>query len=1322
MKKVLFALLFYLLGLTCFSQSCDELNLQVVQLYEKGSMEEALIVAVQAEKKCRSELNFNPGGHYLSISNLAELYIKKGNFAMAEPFYLQIVTIKKNTFGNQHSEYANALNKLASLYQDMGNYLKAEPFFLEALEINKKTFGEDHPNYGKLLNNLALLYTYEGNFTKAESMYLKALSINKKAFGSNHSEFATTLNNLALFYKAIGNYAKAVSLLLEVQLIRKETLPANHPDYAVLLNNLASLYGDMGDYTKAEPLLLEAVNINRKSFGEQHPTYATSINNLALLYNNLGSYVKAEPLYKEALAIRKKILGEQHPIYATSVNNLAAYYTEKGNYAEAELLFLEALSIEKKTLGEQHPQYLGTLHNLASLYKDMGKYEKAESLFLEALTIRKKTLGVQHPDVANSSNSLAALYKNMGNYTRAETLFLEVLTIRKETLPANHPDYLITKNNIASLYDQMGNYVKAESLYLEVLSIRKKTFGEQHPDYAMSLNNLAYFYKEMGDYAKSEPLYLEALTILKKIFGEQHPGYLTTLNNVSLLYYSKGNYFKAESLILEVLSIRKKTLGEQHPDYAASLNNLAIFYENMGNDAKAEPLYIEALNIRKKTLGELHPEYAASINNLGKMYMNIGDYTKVEPMYQEALAIIKRTMGEQHPAYAESLLYLAGLYKQLGNYIKAEPMYVEALDIQKKTIGEYHPNYAISLNNLAGLYHSIGRFTEAELFYLRALSICKKVLGEQHPHYTTPLNNLAILYENYGLINKADSVLRISSLVLNNNWKSNFSFLTNVEAELFLTKKTYEFEFLESRLIKINNTDLLQSIFNLNLLLKNVLFSNFNLFDRYASTSNDTSINKIWSKYKLLKNQIVKAYQLPLTQQKNIDAIIEESNILEKILIQKLPEFQNRILNKNISWQDVQSKLKLNEAAIDFVSFRYYNKYWTDTTIYAAFVLRPGWEKPKFVSLFNEDELIKILGNKNNAASINYIYGQAGETSPTNGLYQLLMQPIEHLLRGVKKIYLSPSGLLHRISFSAIALPEGGKMIDKYEVQTMSNIRMLAEKHVVDTSIHSVSLFGGIDYENEPSVILGSSSFAYTSSDTSTSLIELRNIRGGKWAALPGTTNEIGDIQNIATSLKIPVVTYSMQNASEESFKLLGDGKKPAPSIMHIATHGFAYSIEKEKPPEAWMLNTEKIKPLFKQSSDPLTRAGLVMGGGNQVWTKGKSYLNREDGILTAREVSDLDLRGCVLATLSACETGLGDIKGSEGVFGLQRAFKMAGVQNLIVSLWQVPDKETAEFMVTFYTSWLKQKLPIKEAFRQTQLTLSKKYKPYQWAAFVLAE
>jgi len=284
----------------------------------------------------------------------------------------------------------------------------------------------------------------------------------------------------------------------------------------------------------------------------------------------------------------------------------------------------------------------------------------------------------------------------------------------------------------------------------------------------------------------------------------------------------------------------------------------------------------------------------------------------------------------------------------------------------------------------------------------------------------------------------------------------------------------------------------------------------------------------------------------------------------------------------------------------------------------------------------------------------------------------------------------------------------------------VSNIRILAEQRTVVTE-HPTSfvLMGGIDYDQAPSVTVPYKP-DYVTTDTAFS--SLRALRGGKWSFLPGTANEINGIQKIANSFSLPVTIYTKNNASEENFKLLGSSNKPVPSVLHIATHGFAFATPQQVPRDNVHFFQEDKRTVYRQSEDPLTRAGLVMAGGNKVWSTGLPYSNHEDGILTAREVSDMNLRGCVLATLSACETGLGEIKGSEGVFGLQRAFKMAGVQYLIISLWKVPDDETAAFMELFYTNWLTQKLPIREAFRNAQTTMSKKYKPYQWAAFVLVE
>jgi CHAT domain-containing protein len=170
-----------------------------------------------------------------------------------------------------------------------------------------------------------------------------------------------------------------------------------------------------------------------------------------------------------------------------------------------------------------------------------------------------------------------------------------------------------------------------------------------------------------------------------------------------------------------------------------------------------------------------------------------------------------------------------------------------------------------------------------------------------------------------------------------------------------------------------------------------------------------------------------------------------------------------------------------------------------------------------------------------------------------------------------------------------------------------------------------------------------------------------------------------------------------------------------------LATHGFFFTDPKESKPSEGQAVGEKT---FKVSDNPMIRSGLVLAGGNHAWKTGKPLSpGLEDGILTAYEISQMNLANTELVVLSACETGLGDLVGNEGVYGLQRAFKIAGAKYLVMSLWQVPDFQTQVFMSTFYKHWLEDNMAIPEAFWVTQSELKAKYgEAFKWAGFVLVE
>jgi CHAT domain-containing protein len=235
------------------------------------------------------------------------------------------------------------------------------------------------------------------------------------------------------------------------------------------------------------------------------------------------------------------------------------------------------------------------------------------------------------------------------------------------------------------------------------------------------------------------------------------------------------------------------------------------------------------------------------------------------------------------------------------------------------------------------------------------------------------------------------------------------------------------------------------------------------------------------------------------------------------------------------------------------------------------------------------------------------------------------------------------------------------------------------------------------------------------------------------WQYLPGTLTETNAINAELSKNNINVTSFTGKGASELAFKNIFSKEGSNPTILHVATHGFFYPdpeqiVKHENNKEE--VETGKVSFRggnsgfglwqFVNNKNPLMRSGLVLAGANKVWSEPYAGTDNE-GVLTAQEVTQLDMSKTRLVVLSACETGLGDIKGSEGVYGLQRAFKMAGVKLIIMSLWQVPDKETVEFMETFYSKLLKLR-DIRLAFTETQKEMRKKYDPYYWGAFVLIE
>ena len=1032
-----------------------------------------------------------------------------------------------------------------------------------------------------------------------------------------------------------------------------------------------------------------------------------------------------------------------------SLIKVSREHTAKRDFDKALEVNAVAEKIALEKLGRESATYGFCCFNRGNVFFSMRNFQEAEKYFLESKSIREKALGKQHPDYANSLSSLVNLYRSLGDYEKALSFALEFTANRENILGKEHPDYAKSINNLSILYREMGNYERAEPLALEALAIRKKVLGNAHPDYLGSLNNLANQYNAMGNYEKAEPLYLEALSLKEKILGKEHPDYAQSLYNLGVLYNALGKYELAEPLFLQAKDVFGKELGKEHTLYANSLEGLAVIYDNMGNYKKAEPIYLESKAIREKLLGKEHPDYANSLHNLADLYINMNNYGNAETFYLEALAIFEKALGKEHPDYAIILNSLANLYQVMGDFGKSELVHLEAKAIREKVLGKEHPDYAQSLYNLADLYINMNNYKKAELLYLESKAIREKVLGKEHPGYTDCLNALAYLYEKQSNFSAAESLLTAAAALEQARISRAASYLSERELAMYAGKFQTDGAKLGTNLLAwpaASTTTLPALAFDHSLFHKGFLLTAASRLNFPASTSLESS--EINNRLKGYRRRLADEYAKPIAEREGVADLEEKANSAEKELARSLIAYADAI--RQVKFQEVKARLKKSEAAIEFFHFQVNFPQKTDSIMYAALVVVPELEQPKFIPLFEEKSLDSLLNSKSErkADYVNSLYtlvdrGAVSVEAPQKSLYEVLWKPLEKELANVKTIYFSPSGLLHRINLDAIPISETETLADRYNLIKLNSTRQL----VIPTQIKNVNndavLYGGIRFEQDSIFLNNEASFASRSrGELSFGNVD-STLRGGSWNYLAGTEREVDAVDKIMQTSGIKAELKKGYQATEESFKNIGTNIIPSPRILHFATHGYFFadpgransvksgvaydSATSERTAKAASLKPklqfEINEPVFKISDHPMLRSGLIMAGGNAAWQGKPTIAGREDGILTAYEISQMNLSNTELVVLSACETGLGDIQGNEGVYGLQRAFKIAGAKYLIMSLWQVPDKQTSLLMITFYKKWLEDKMSIPDAFHAAQKELRDVgLDPYQWAGFVLVE
>ncbi|MFB2971686.1 tetratricopeptide repeat protein [Aerosakkonema sp. BLCC-F183] len=986
------------------------------------------------------------------------------------------------------------------------------------------------------------------------------------------------------------------------------------------------------------------------------------LNQQVIELNECGEYAKGIMVAEQALDLGLLIWAKKHPNIVTSLQNLGAMYTSQGRFGEAEPLLLEALALCKCLLGDEHPDVAITLKNLAKLYQFQGRYSEAKPLLMEALEREKRLLGEQHPSVATSLNNLAGLYYCQGRFCEAEALYIEALDIIKRFFKYEHRSVATSLNNLALIYHSQGRYSEAEPLLMEALEREKRLLGEQHPSVANSLNSLAGLYISQGKFRKAESLVMEALEMTKRLFGEQHINVTICLNNLGLIYYSQGKFREAESLSVKVLNLTKRLLGEQHSYVAASLNNLALLYYHQGRYSKAEPLFVEALEMKKRLFVDSHPDVACTLNNLALLYSYQGKNSEAERLFVEALEITKRLLGELHPSVATCLHNLAGIYKSQGRYSEAESLFVEALEMRKGLLGESHPDVALSLRNLAGLLAATNRYTEA-----LALS-----------HQASEIYN-DLIRQMFAASSETDRIAYLDTIRY-----TFYAFISLVNSHLS------------------NSPEAKQAAYDLVLKRKALTAAAFAAFNYALYSDRYSHLAPQFKQWQSLRaEQIHLIYSPPLRNpeinedefrtrqaeyQKRLSDLETECKNLEKLLASQVPEIQLQQELETANRRAVALELPEGSTLIEFVRFDVFDfqavpargeSKWKPAR-YLAFILPAKQpDKVEMIDLGEAehiDKLLRVFRSYFSGKGDLLDMGDDDEETPTFMKYdtasgmelrQAVFDPIAAVIGDSKYLLVSPDGELNLLPFQLLPDETGtGFLMDEYTISYLSVGRDILRSHFQPNRPATAPLIIA-----DPDFDLGGASETRFLGETG-----FLSLLGNTLERAPGT-RFLGE----AVAKKLEVSPYFDAEALETQIT-----KSPSPSILLIATHGVFLPDLPHQPPT---LESRGFGSRFSATKveNPMLRSGLALAGAN-TWLSGGTLPEKAGkGFLFAQDVAALDLWANELTVLSACNTAIGDVKIGEGVFGLRRAFAVAGTKTLVMSLWPVPDKATALLMERFF-------------------------------------
>ncbi|MCS7076684.1 MAG: CHAT domain-containing protein [Bacteroidia bacterium] len=1021
------------------------------------------------------------------------------------------------------------------------------------------------------------------------------------------------------------------------------------------------------------------------------------------------AYLYSDTKPDSAIALSQKALelcsnDKKSADYATCLSTLAYAFYKKGNKKTADSIFKNSLTIfESDTKNKTTNAYTKALNLYGIFNETLLNYKISEQLYTKAISIRINELKQDSVECSDLFNNLGSLMRRTGNLTQAEyyqwiSNRLYKKRLKHDQSPTLLRSYYNNLKNLSKIYEDKGDFRKAEEVYMELLNNVASYYPKDDGNllYANTLNDIGVFYGKAGRIETAENYFDQSRTIIKKIRGETSQDYGRVLNNIATLYtYHKTKLDQAEILLKEVDRIHslQGSSKETNMEYLSLKNNLGMLYLEQRNYEKAEKEFLNLIPLLGKKLGQNSAPYAATLNNLAGVYENMNKLGVAESLYKESIKVKEKIYGESSVQVGHTIANIAKVYFLKKDYVQSDSMYQKSLSVLKKQYPPYHVDILTRIFDLTNLYIYVGDIQRADKRLSEAKSIVRQYYSNKHSKFYDLMLFKAIsaLYYKQHKFDSAIYYIKKSVEYLYEDLETTFNTLSEEEKIKYNERYAYntlnQFYFYLLSLSSEQKKDYQENLkyaYEMSITNKGFILTSLIDIRKKIFNSEDTALKKMYYQWKELKDKYVKVAGLSnqdLAKNKiNLDSMLFVINNLEKEMAYKSEVFsKTKRITREKYYDAVVQHLRKSDAAIEIVRVICKDNLVAekDSIVYIALIAKGNMKYPEMVILPYGNQL-------ENQYYINFKRSIQNKTLDDIS-YKVFWKSIAERLKGIKSVYFSPDGIYHQINIATLYNPETKKYVfDEIQVINVTNTKDILNKRTYTTKNNYLignpkfDLQIGIEKDNEKSK-------------------QERTFEGflEGLSQLEGAEKEVKQISSILPNSTVIVGA----NATEEYIKSLKN-----PRILHIATHGYFK------------------KGQYQSSTQAMLNAGLLLAGVVDYDRIEMRPLDKEDGKLTAFEVMNMELDSTELVVLSACETGLGQV-GKEGVYGLQRAFKVAGSQSIIMSLWKVNDEATQLLMTKFYENWQKKSMPKRKAFEAAQKETRKQYKePYYWGAFVMIE